>query len=107
GYLNIPAALGSTIVATQTATSPSLTIDADGNVIVDPNRCLWGCKAIWGSGITDLKAIWGSNCLWGTDSNILNASKALWGSSVWSDRCMWGTDSSAADLSSTAINGEN
>ncbi len=66
GYLNIPAALNCTVVATQPALSPFLIQDCSGNVNVDTSRALWGTNAIWGTGITDLHAIWGVNAIWGT-----------------------------------------
>ena len=106
GYLNIPAALNSTVVATQYAVSPTLSEDTDGNVYINMDRALWGARAIWGTGIYDLRAIWGTQAIWGASSNVLNASRAIWGTSVWSDRAIWGTASSSVDLSSRAIGGE-
>jgi serine protease AprX len=95
GYLNIPAAINCTIVATQYAVSPMLSQDDQGNIFLDAQRALWGARAIWGTGITDLRAIWGTQAIWGTSDNILDASRAI-----------WGTGSSAVDLSSIAIYGE-
>ncbi len=106
GYLNIPAALNSTVVATQPAMSPSLSEDANGNVYINMDRALWGTRAIWGTGVSDLRAIWGTNAIWGASSNVLNASRAIWGTSIWSDRAIWGTTFSSVDLSSRAITGE-
>jgi serine protease AprX len=106
GYLNIPAALRSTVTTTQYAMSPFLTEDADGNVYIDMTRAIWGTKAIWGTGVTDLRAIWGTKAIWGTSLNVLEASKAIWGTTVWGDRAMWGTTTSSVDLSSKAIVGD-
>ena len=86
--------------------SPSLSEDANGNVYINMDRALWGSRAIWGTGISDLRAIWGTQAIWGASSNVLNASRAIWGTSVWSDRAIWGTTSSSVDLSSRAIGGE-
>ena len=99
GYLNIPAALQSTVVATQPALSPSLTQDADGNVVINMDRALWGTRAIWGTDVTDLRALWGTRAIWGTSANLLNASRAIWGKNVWGDRAIWGVSISQADLS--------
>lgn len=105
GYLNIPAALDCQIVAMDYTVSPVLAQDENGNIIVDPFKAIWG-KTIWGTGITDLKAIWGCKAIWGSGGNILEASKAIWGKSVWFDKAIWGCDSSAVDLTSKAVQGE-
>lgn len=107
GYVDIPAALKCTVTATQSALSPVLSADSQGNVYISMDSTIWGTRAIWGTGIYDLRAIWGDRAIWGTSANILNASRALWGTSVWNDRAIWGTDSSAVDLSSIAFTGEN
>jgi serine protease AprX len=112
GYLNIPAALASTAVPNQPATSPSLSQDGSGNVFVNLDRAIWGTdingqRAIWGvNGINDLRAVWGTRAIWGTSTNVLDASRAIWGTSVFSDRAIWGVTTGAADLSSNAVHGE-
>ena len=112
GYLNIVAALNSSAVPNQPATSPSMSVDADGNVYINMDRAIWGkdingTRAVWGvNGVSDLRAVWGTRAIWGSSANILNASRAVWGTSVWSDRAVWGTSGTAADLSSNAVNGE-
>lgn len=105
GYLNIPAALNSTVVATQPAMSPTLSEDANGNVYINTDRTLWGTRALWGTGVTDLRAVWGTQAVVGA-SNLLSGSRAIWGTAVWNDRAIWGTTSSSVDLSSRAIGGE-
>ena len=115
GYLNIPAALASKAIAEGPAASPSLLMDTFGNVSIDASRAVWG-SSLWGTGVTDLRAVWGSRAVWDSSgitdlravwgSNDLAASRAVWGSSVWSDRAVWGSDSTAVDLTSTAIQGE-
>ncbi len=106
GYINIPAALNCTVVATQYAMSPSLSEDSNGNVYINMDSSIWGTRAIWGTNINDLRAIWGTDAIADASMNLLDASRAIWGTSVWSDRAIWGVDTSAVDLSSTAINGE-
>jgi serine protease AprX len=129
GYLNIPAALASTVVAQGAATSPALTMDPNtGDITIVMDRAHWG-TSLWGTGITDLRAIWGSRALWGSSSidmtsalwgsnttftadrahwgtSTLLASQALYGSSIWGDRAHWGTDTTAVDLNSAALSGE-
>ncbi len=113
GYLNIPAALLSTAVPNQFAMSPSLSVDANGNVYINMDRAIWGTdsltatRAIWGvNGVTDTRALWGTRAIWGTGMDILNVNRALWGTSVWGDRAIWGTGSTAADLTTTALYGD-
>jgi serine protease AprX len=112
GYINIPAALACKAVPTQAALSPSLSIDNAGNVYINMDQAIWGTDingnaAIWGVySVNTLQVIWGTNAIWGTSANILDASHAIWGTSVWNDHAIWGTATSAADLSSTVIDGE-
>ncbi len=109
GYLNIPNALQSTLVAKQSALSPQLGTDANGNVYVDPSNALWGNHAIWGTDtLLDLRAIWGNQAIWGNSSNVLDASHAIWGNGFWGDQTGAYITSSGVDLSagSAAIQGE-
>ncbi len=106
GYLNIPAALKSTVVATQYAMSPTLSQDHKGNVFINMDKSIWGARAIWGTGVSDFRAIWGTKAIWGSSLNVLEASRAIWGTNVWADRAIWGTSTSAVDLTSKAIQGE-
>ena len=128
GYLNIPAALASTAVPTGPAASPALLVNSDGSITVDMSRAMWG-SSLWGTGVTDLRAIWGSRAMWGSSSvdmtramwgnnttftanramwgnSTITAERAMWGSSVWGDRAMWGNSTTAVDLNSAAITGE-
>ena len=106
GYLNIPAALNSTVVATLPALSPALCRDSSGNVSLSGIGVLSGSHMIWGSGITDLHLIWGSMAL--TDNTTSQAfsgtaaSHMIWGSSVWADHMIWGSSVDAVDLSTAA-----
>jgi serine protease AprX len=103
GYLDIPAALNCTVVATQPALSPLVYQDGIGFSYIDLSS-ISGSRAIWGTGVNDLKAIWGKSAVFGT--NVLCSSFAVWGDSVWSDKAIWGKTTSAVDLSSHAIDGE-
>ena len=103
GYLDIPAALNSTVVATQPALSPTLTQDAQGNVYLNASSITSASHIIWGTGITDLHIIWGTSALSGTST--LTASHIIWGTSVWADHIIWGTSTDAVDLC-TAVYGE-
>ncbi|MBS1721548.1 MAG: S8 family peptidase [Armatimonadetes bacterium] len=87
GYLNVAAAVNNRMVLRTPALSPSLTLDSNGNLVVDGDPAS-GVQSLWG-GATELRAVWGSRAVWGT--NKLNGNRALWGSSVWSNRAMWGT----------------
>lgn len=104
GYLDIPAALSSNAVASQSALSPTLKKDSFGNVYFDTSGLY--TTSLWGTGVTDLRAVWGSRALWGASQTYVDGSRAMWGSSVWADRAMWGTSTSAVDLTSVTISGE-
>ena len=109
GYVDIPAALQSsvTVPAGAYALSPTLSQDGQGNVSIGTSALLAANRCIWGStSLTDLRCVWGSRCIWGTSTNLLSASRCVWGSSVFSDRCVWGSSDTAVDLSSVALNGE-
>ncbi|MBS1721914.1 MAG: S8 family peptidase [Armatimonadetes bacterium] len=105
GYLDIPGALNSTVVATQSSLSPKVGKDSYGNPFILTDD-VWGDKALWGTGLTNLRCIWGSKALWGSSQSYLDGSRAAWGSSVWGDKALWGTSTGAVDLTSVAIGGE-
>ena len=108
GYLNIPAALTSTIVATGPALSPTLYQDAMGNLCIDATRVIWGERVIWGTGISDLRVIWGTSSIVANTSNVLSGNRVIWGTAdVLADRVIWGTNTDVVDMTTTAINGEN
>jgi len=101
GYLNIPAALKSSVIASLPALSPTLIQDAQRNVSINASDLVSGSHLIWGSaGLTDLHVIWGTSALSGTST--LTASHIIWGASVWADHIIWGVDTDAADLSTAA-----
>jgi len=100
GYLNIPAALLSTVVAAQPALSPTLTQDALGNVSINASGIMSASHIIWGTNINDLHIIWGTSAISGTST--LSASHIIWGTSVWADHIIWGTSTDAVDLCTAA-----
>ena len=137
GYLDMKAALGSSLLASGNAMSPIAVLhSSDGNaylskdasavwgtssawssttvwgspVFINPSSALWGSNALWGS-----TALWGSSALWGstTDSgsSALWGSNALWGSSaLWGSNALWGSSAlwgSGSVGSSSAAAGEN
>ena len=103
GYLDIPAALASSAVATRPALSPTLVADGRGNVGLSTSAITSASHVIWGTNVTDLHVIWGTSAL--TGAGILTASHVIWGTNVWSDHVIWGTSTDAVDLN-TAIYGE-
>ncbi len=104
GYLDIPAALKNTLVATQPALSPTLAQDSSGNVTIGATGLLSASHIIWGTGLTDLHIIWGTSAISG--ASTLTASHIIWGTSVFADHIIWGTSTGGVDLTSTALNGE-
>ena len=74
GYLDIIAALKSTVTAPLGAASPTLVRNADGTISIS--------NALWGTNI-----VWGNNFMWG-DNFVAN--KAIYGSSTLGQNFMWG-----------------
>ena len=109
GYLDIPAALRSTVTASLPALSPTLTEDSQGNVSINASGILSASHIIWGTGtVNDLHIIWGTNALLGTSalSTTLSASHIIWGTSVFTNTTTWAFSTSAADLSASTLYGE-
>ena len=105
GYLDIPAAIASTVTASQPVLSPTLTQDSRGNVSINASGITSASHIIWGTGtVNDLHIIWGTNAISGTST--LSASHIIWGTSVFTNGDTFAASSSAVDLSSVAINGE-
>ncbi|AIE84349.1 S8 family peptidase [Fimbriimonas ginsengisoli] len=100
GYLNIPAALDSAIVATQYATSPRAYRRSDGSVAIDMDR------AMWGTGMSGNRAMWGDGAMSGTQPDTVSPNRAMWGDDVWTDPTVTTVNSATIDLSSTAIKGD-
>ncbi len=108
GYVNVPAALQCTATTAQAALSPSLVKNAaTGKVTI--SNVIWGKNIIWGLNNTTaanaLNVIWGNNVIWGT--NVIWGNNIIWGSSVWTNNVIWGVSTGRADISLTAVAGEN
>ncbi len=99
GYLNIPAALASTDIATGPAASPSAQLQANGTMAIISNSGLgspsgvWSASNIWGNNT----AIEGSSVVWTIDGS---ANGMIEGQSV-----IWTYDGS--DQSSNTVYGES
>ena len=103
GYLDVPAALRCSYVATQPAVSPALARGLLGLVTVQTQPLLAGGSGVWGTGL-GLGNVWGSQVIWG--ENSLSGSQVIWGESVWGSQVIWGESAGSADLSSTALMGD-
>jgi serine protease AprX len=101
GYLNIPAALNNTAVATRHATSPALFRDLLGNVYIAVDT---SDNGIWGTGVRDSHIMWGS----GNPSTRgeMSSSGSVWGAGVWNDSAVWSAAGSRVDLSPVVIHGD-
>jgi serine protease AprX len=107
GMLNIYRALQNTAIARSAALSPTLSQDSAGNVYINTGSMLGANQVIWGlNQVADLKVVWGSQVIWGSSTNILNASRVIWGSAVWGNQVIWGATTDTVDLSSKVIKGE-
>ncbi len=122
GYLDIPAALTSSVTAWSAALSPVVVRDAFGKVWIDPSQSIWsfvnGKKVVWGvSNVTGLQVIWGGVTV--KDIPFVNGTQVLWGGSqpvdginIEDNQVLWrGTGEtfftdSVVDLTSVALWGE-
>ncbi len=87
GYLDIPAALTNTDLASKPARSPKADYDAaTGNVYlttVDGTALIWGDSTLWST-----SRIWGNALVWGNS--------LIWGNSrIWGDAAIWGNDTTS------------
>ncbi len=108
GYLDIPAALASTVTPTQPALSPQLSV-INGTISINTN--VIGAAGVWGSkAISGVSTIYGSKAVSGVStiamSKTLSGVSTIYSSSVWSDKTLSGSSTAAVDLSSIALNGE-
>jgi serine protease AprX len=106
GYIDIMSALSSTVVPTEPALSPTLYVDANGNVDIYYDGTVWSDHAIWGcTTVGTASTVYGNHAIWGCDS--IYDDHAIWGmDSVWSDHAIWGCSTDSVDLSSVALNGD-
>jgi serine protease AprX len=108
GYLNIPAALGSTLIAKAPALSPTLTPRQDGSISVD-GTTLWamvnGQPSIWGTQqVKGLQAIWGGKSM--SPQGNLTPNSVMSTALVWTDSQTFGVSATGVDLSSIAGSGD-
>lgn len=118
GYLDIPAALQSTLVATQPALSPTLACDSSGLVSVDAMPLTAAEAGFWGTGLPDPSGVWGAamplygvsvgnrSIIWGESNRSIIWGESIGAQSVWNDSIIWGEGLSGADLSSTVLLGD-
>jgi serine protease AprX len=104
GYLNLPAALASSYVPDLPALSPSLVLTEDGRILVRTQTGLYGAEEIQGLAAWSRRNDWSFQAIWGT--------QAIWGFAAprgggWNFQAIWGTDTARADLSRSAIQGED
>lgn len=111
GYLDIQAALADPDLAPATvgsALSPLAALDADGNVILQPNgtsvigsqSILWGTSSLFGQSILWGTSTSGESILWGTGT--LSGESILWGTKgggADAQSILWGTSATAAEVS--------
>jgi len=84
GYLDIPAALANTDVATSPAASPSVQLQSDGSIAISTTSALggssgWAAPTIWG---TNNVSVTGSSVIWTIDGSSatlgIDASSVIW-----------------------------
>jgi serine protease AprX len=108
GYVDIPAALQTPILAAPYALSPVLTENADGTVSVQMFNANFS-TSIWGTSLWNLNTIYGQVAFSGSLSTVLSSSHAIWGKDFWDDSSTTSISTSGVDLSagSIAIQGEH
>lgn len=102
GYLNIPGAMRSRIVATTYAISPSVVRLANGHVAMSD----WDGRAMWGTGLTDSRALWGTGTTPSGDAITAPDERAMWGTAVWTDSFVTPVYNTSVDLTATALKGD-
>jgi serine protease AprX len=115
GYLNIPAAIRSDVVASGYAMSPTAERQDDGNVIINVTQSLLG-GSLWGANILSGDQLWGERAMWGKNDtfgeramwgkNTVEPNRAMWGKSVWSDTSSYSVNQACADLTAITLSGE-
>ncbi len=108
GYLDIPAALASTVTPTRYALSPQLSV-INGTICVNTN--IIGSTSVWGSkAVSGVSTVYGSKAVSGVStiamSKAVSGVNTIYSSSVWSDKSICGSSTAAVDLSSVALSGE-
>lgn len=104
GYLNIPNALKSNLIATTYARSPYLEQDARGKFVISDDGIL-DSLTLWGTGLLGFDSVWGNKAV-GGKMPAFNG-RAMWGiNEVWADRAMWGIDDFQINLGIITLFGE-
>lgn len=106
GYLNIPAALLSTAVATGPALSPELSVTPEGEYEVDMSRAIWGPKGFFSAGGFDARAVWGNRAVWGPQPNKVTFRTTVGSMAVQGAPYAPFTRASSVNLNSIALQGE-
>ena len=102
GYINIPAACASTLVATGSSMSPYLTLDSSGDVFANFYGNVNWDRAISGfSNLGWLRTIWGEHAIAGNDT--LSSSHAISGTGFWFNTNRVSVQSAGVDLSAQSV----
>jgi serine protease AprX len=105
GYLNIPAALQSTIKAQKITNSPVAIRHADGNIEVDILK-MYGYNSIWGTGAKTGQQVWGDRAMWGKNGGLVSGDRAMWGKDFWFDTNYQSITKAGIDLSEIGLKGD-
>jgi serine protease AprX len=110
GYLDVNAALGNTDLASGVALSPTVSFNANGNLVVSNTVAsgFSGSSVVWGA----TSVVWGNSVVWG--SNAITSNSVVWGATsvVWGATSMsgysvvWGATSSIASLPAALSEGD-
>lgn len=104
GYLDIPQALQSTLVAKTWAVSPFLEQDGSGQYVMS-KKGIFDSLTLWGTGLLGFESVWGAGAAPG-GRPAFNG-RAMWGiNEVWADRAMWGIDDFQINLGIISLFGE-
>lgn len=105
GYLDIPAALSSVVVATQYALSPTLVRNPFGDVLLVRDSSFVGPLGIWGTGVDGTHFAWG-HAGFRQDTDAMSTGGTIWGAGLWTDNGVWSVLNSQVDLSWVVIHGD-
>jgi serine protease AprX len=110
GYLDIDAALGNSDLANGVALSPTVSFNANGNLVISNTVApgFSGSSVVWGA----TSVVWGNSVVWG--SNAITSNSVVWGATsvVWGATSMsgysvvWGATSSVASLPAALSDGD-
>lgn len=107
GYLNIPAAIENRAIAYGVTFSPNVVQLDGGDYAVDMTRAIWGARGFYGAGADGAMAVYGSRAIWGArNETTIGLASSTASSFVWSASIPPSTKGPDADLSATALMGE-